>query len=107
MLPVCKAAGTISAPAIAELRTTAGASVAATAVPFLLSGQLNKSIVKQAPRLMAKKVTETARSRSRRVCHIMHPHTARTRARLAKQFAPNRGNYAAKLGIDRRASQAI
>src|SRR5215218_2685714 len=47
MLPVCKAAGTISAPAMAELRTTAGASVAATAVPLRLSGQLNKRIVKQ------------------------------------------------------------
>ena len=102
MLPVCKAAGTISAPAMAELRTTAGASVAATAVPLRLSGQLNKRIVKQAPRLMAKNVTETARSRSRRVCHIMHPHIARIQASLAKQFAPNRGNYAAKLGRDKR-----
>lgn len=73
MLPVCKAAGTISTPAIGGLRTTSGRS-AVTAVPLRLSGQLDTSIVKQVPRLIAKYVTDTeARSRFRRVRHIMHP----------------------------------
>jgi hypothetical protein len=83
MLPVCKAAGTISAPAIAGLRTTTGRSGAATTVSPRLSGQLAASIEKHMPRLIAKYVTDTeARTTSRRVRHICTPHIALIRASL-------------------------
>ena len=74
MLPVCKAAGTLSAAAIAGFWTTTGRSGAVTAVPLRRSGQLDTTIVKQVPRLIAKNVTETeALSRSRCVRHICTP----------------------------------
>jgi hypothetical protein len=83
MLPLGKAAGTISAPAIAGLRTTVGRSGAATAMPLRLSGELDTTIVKQVPRLIAKYVNDTdARTRSRRVRHIIPPAFARIRASL-------------------------
>ena len=92
IFPVAKVAGTISASAkIGAPNKTGGVGRVASG-PWDFSGQLNKRIEKHVAKLRAEQITDTARYKSRRLCHIMSPWAS---LRMFYHPVPDQGDSAA------------